>query len=184
MDRNISLSSSEIRDVTLRSVGASDQSNLRRWKNDHRESFFYKGSISPADQIKWFQGYLARPDDHMFVVWVDGMPVGCMGFRVIDRKIDAYNIILGVASMGKRGVMSGAFRMLCSYAMKLHSGVPGLKVLKGSPAVSWYKRIGFSEVSACEVHLELELDLAAFRPCLNLDITSSDKSPYGQGWLA
>jgi RimJ/RimL family protein N-acetyltransferase len=165
MDQRIILSSEEAPGVELKSIGAEDLENLRAWKNEHREFFFFKGIISETDQLKWYEQYLRRPDDFMFVILVEHSPIGCIGFRYTEGKVDIYNVILGAKEMGGRGLMSGALRIMCSYAAELYRGVQGLKVLRHNPAVGWYKQNGFREIAAFEEHLELELDEERFKFC-------------------
>jgi RimJ/RimL family protein N-acetyltransferase len=138
---------------------------LRGWKNDHRESFFFKGIIAPADQVKWFQGYLGRSHDYMFVVLFNGRALGCLGFRYIEQGVDIYNVILGIPEMRQKGLMGKALRMMCSYAQKEYPGAQGAKVLRSNPAVGWYQRNGFKIARFHEDHVDIELDQVTFKPC-------------------
>ena len=99
MDRHIRVTSPAIADLALRSIAEIDCENLRVWKNENRQAFFYKQEISYQDQRRWYKDYLTRPDDYMFVV-VPGSDVGCMGFRFLEGKIDVYNVIRASREVG------------------------------------------------------------------------------------
>lgn len=166
MNKRFRLRSEEFPEIGLRTIAEVDLENLRIWKNDHRESFFFKGLISPEDQVKWFQGYLERPHDYMFIVAVDDHSIGCLGFRDIDEGVDIYNVILGVPEMGHRGLMDKALKILCTYVQKEYPGRQGAKVLRNNPALNWYQRNGFERVGDNEEYLDVKLDQESFRSCL------------------
>lgn len=140
--------------LKLVSATDADQENLRMWKNSNRTSFFYQEIIQPEQQIKWFQGYLDRADDYMFMVEEDGRPIGCMAFRTEDENtIDLYNIIRGEES--RRWVsMRDALYVMLSY---ITEKFPGWKikcdVLKDNPAVKWYQKCGFAILEEKEYYI-------------------------------
>ncbi len=129
--------------MMLRTANEDDLTNLRQWKNDHREFFFFKGEISPEQQLEWFRAYQKRPEDYMFIVYVEESAIGCMGIRLIDDVWDVYNVILGSADYGGRGIMSKAFKKMLSFAVSRYPGQITLQVLKHNPAVDWYQKNGF-----------------------------------------
>jgi hypothetical protein len=134
----------EPRRVWLRSANAGDLANLRHWKNQRREFFFHKEEISAEQQEKWFRAYQARPHDFMFMVMVGGDPAGCMGIRLVDNHTwDVYNVILGVHELRVGGPMRSAFQAMLRFATSHHPAPITLKVLKGNPAIDWYRKNGF-----------------------------------------
>jgi len=162
MDRNLTLSNSVVPDVTLRSINETHIERLRKWKNKHRKAFFFRETISRQMQHEWFQEYLDRADDYMFVVQFKGMTIGCMGFRYIDGEVDIYNVMLGIAAMGKRGIMGQALHILCNYAQQKYQSLISVKVLQDNPAIAWYKCNGFKEVAAFNFpfdHIRMELEI-------------------------
>jgi ribosomal protein S18 acetylase RimI-like enzyme len=165
MNRRFVLESPGHPGIALRAVGPEDLDNLRNWKNENRRSFFFQGIISPEGQRQWFEGYLKREHDYMFLVLSEGRTAGCMGFRLLEGKGDIYNVILAVPEMGGRGVMGRAFNIMCSHALKNYPSGLGLKVLIDNPARGWYLRNGFREIEAREDHLVLEADPAAYQFC-------------------
>lgn len=165
LDRQLILTSFQYPRVALRAIAESDLDNLRTWKNDHRQFFFFKGIISRQGQAQWFEGYRNREHDYMFIVVVDGRDVGCMGVRLLDNVCDIYNVILGIAEMGGQGHMSHAFSIMCSYGLLKYSAALTIKVLSDNPNTRWYKRNGFKDTATHEGWLELGLDWTVFRQC-------------------
>lgn len=154
MDRKIIITCGRYPDLKLVSATDADQENLRIWKNNHRTSFFYQETIQPEQQHKWFQGYLDRAEDYMFMVAEDDYPIGCMAFRTEDEDvIDLYNIIRG--EEGRREVsMKDAMHVMLSYIIEKF---PGRKikcdVLKDNPAVRWYQKCGFAILEEKEYYI-------------------------------
>lgn len=164
-EKNLTLVSDELDSVTLRGITESDQENLRQWKNANRFAFFFQGIITKQAQSQWFEKYLEREHDWMFIVLVLGQPIGCMGIRLLGAQADVYNVILGNPSMGKRGRMRGALRLMCSYMIARFKCEIGVQVLRSNPALGWYTKLGFRERAANASYVDLELDPTLFRPC-------------------
>ncbi len=168
MDRPLLLVSPEFPALVLRGAGEDDLENLRVWKNSNRESFFFRDTITPEMQTAWFAGYRKRDKDFMFIVRAHEANIGCMAVRLLGETWDIYNVILGKPEEGKKGWMSAALRMMCTYVWP--SGLPiRLKVLCANPAVRWYLRNGFCQVEKRPDHLLLALDRRMFRPCALLE---------------
>jgi RimJ/RimL family protein N-acetyltransferase len=151
--------------VLLRAITLADLENLREWKNTHRFSFFYQEIITPEQQARWFQDYLERANDYMFVTQWVGQPVGCMGFRILDQRADIYNVILGRPESGGKGLMSQAIRLLCSLIAADFTRDIGAHVLLTNPARAWYQKNAFRETKFFETYVEVQLDWSQFRPC-------------------
>ncbi|HXU83037.1 MAG TPA: GNAT family N-acetyltransferase [Polyangia bacterium] len=157
MNESFLLVSDALPGISLRSAAPSDCDDLRAWKNENRQYFFFRDLISADGQRQWFAGYRQRPDDWMFMVLDQDRSIGCMGFRARDGQADVYNVILGRAEHGGRGVMSGAFRMMCSFARE-RLGVPVVaRVLKTNPALGWYRKRGFDVVGDQDEHVMIAL---------------------------
>lgn len=86
----------ENKEVSLLNINANDQELLRYWKNKYLSHFFYKEKISVSHQQEWYKGYNLRPEDYLFIIKVDSLPIGCIGIRLLDDYWDVYNIIKGV----------------------------------------------------------------------------------------
>lgn len=130
--------------MILQSITESDIENLRIWKNKHRASFFYKNLISPDQQVLWYQNYITRQDDYMFVVKdLEQTSIGCLGFRLINDKIDLYNIIRGKKNTEKIFMQDAMHIMLNFITQRYHQSIL-CDVLKDNPAVNWYQKCGFA----------------------------------------
>ena len=152
-------------DISLRTITEADLEILRQWKNTQRFSFFYQDIITPEQQRRWYQGYLARPDDYMFIVVHAGQAIGCIGYRLLEGAIDIYNVILGDPAAGKRGWMSQALRLMCSYIIAHFTRDIIAQVLTTNPAIGWYEKNNFFTRARHETHVEMKLDLVRFAPC-------------------
>lgn len=149
--------------VALRTAAESDGEDLRQWKNANRHFFFYQEIISPEQQEKWFQGYLARSDDTMFIVSKGERPIGCIGFRVLEEnRIDIYNVILGDPALGGKGLMSQAMQLMCSYIVQQSMAEIVAKVLNSNPALEWYLRNGFHKGKSYDSYTEVVFDRSRF----------------------
>lgn len=151
--------------IRLRAIEECDQHNLRVWKNANRRFFFYKEVISETAQQEWFEGYQTREYDYMFIVEAEESTIGCMGIRLLEGMWDIYNVILGDERFSKKGYMSQALRVLCSFAIGISNVRLGAKVLSDNPALMWYCRNGFQVVARHSDHIEIELDKSEFVPC-------------------
>lgn len=133
--------------VRLRSIGSGDLEDLRRWKNDHREAFFFKEEITPQGQRRWFEGYLERSEDCMFVVEAGAARAGCLGFRMEEGgAADCYNIIASPAGRGK-GLLKAGMGLMCSYLLAERTREICLKVLADNPAAGFYESCGYRIVA-------------------------------------
>lgn len=166
MNKSFTLTNPELGDLVLRIIEEKDLEHLRIWKNERRESFFFKEIITPEAQFNWFKSLQERPDDYMFVVETSGCSIGCLGFRYVDECVDVYNVIRARFDVGGKGVMSKALRLMCSYALESYAtSTPSAKVLRSNPALSWYQQNGFNVVREHHEYVEIMLDLNKFSPC-------------------
>jgi ribosomal protein S18 acetylase RimI-like enzyme len=173
MNRKFVLSSPSYPRAWLRTVLPFDSDKLRIWKNEHRHFFFYQDLISPEDQERWFEGYLAREHDYMFMVITQGQDIGCMGFRLLGDTCDIYNVISGLPQMRGSGFMRQGFHIMCSYALSHYRTRISAKVIHGNPAIGWYSRNGYRKVAEYKDYLEMEIDQAAYWPCLVMERSDS-----------
>ena len=80
--------------IILKSIQIDDIEKIRIWKNENKNSFFYKKDISKPEQLVWFKKYIKTVDDYIFIIKYLVETVGCIGFRKIENDIDIYNVIL------------------------------------------------------------------------------------------
>lgn len=169
MDRKILVTSEAYPYLRLRTIERVDQENLRKWKNVNRTSFFFQEMIQPDQQQKWFDGYLNRKDDVMFIVeelagnYAEALQfkeseryqgIGCLAFRLEeDGRIDLYNIIRGEKGNGMV-FMKDAMQLLLNYITE-YDPAKEIKcdVLKNNPAVKWYQQCGFAILQEKEYYV-------------------------------
>jgi RimJ/RimL family protein N-acetyltransferase len=155
---SISISIPKVDGLELKAATKSDLENLRIWKNSQKQFFFHQVDISAQQQSEWYAAYEKRPYDLLLMTIFRGKVFGCMGIRWLDGYWDIYNVILGDASFGKRGLMSNAFKALLDYALDLKFASITLQVLKHNPAVEWYKKNGFIIVEDYNSHFIMKFD--------------------------
>jgi len=102
--KEFSLISKDNDEFIIRSISLQDIELLRTWKNDHRDSFFFKEIITPEMQKNWFLSYLQRRNDFMMIIIKSNEKIGCIGFRLLIDKVDIYNVILGRKKYAKEDI--------------------------------------------------------------------------------
>jgi ribosomal protein S18 acetylase RimI-like enzyme len=145
--------------LCLRRAERSDAEQLRVWKNGHRTAFFFDDEISEDMQAAWFEGYLARGDDHLFLVELHGRAVGCLGVRVHKGSGEVYNVMLADASLRRKGLMSAALQALIVFARDLSPTITA-RVRKDNSVVPFYERNGFVVIDEGENSYDLRLEPA------------------------
>lgn len=144
MNDYISLSDPRYPEIYLRIINETDISLLRTWKNNNKEYFFLKEDITSEQQEKWFQDYLSRNHDYMFVILYNGYYAGCIGFRLLlaEKCVDLYNLII-VPELQKKGIMSSSLKLIIKEIKKKYIVPIKTKVLKINSALEWYKKNDF-----------------------------------------
>lgn len=146
--------------LQLRSAEGADIEYLRELKNSHREYFFHRLEITQEQQAAWFATYQSRPNDFMFIVWLNGVRIGCMGIRLLDNAWDVYNVILGDQQYKGAGWMGRAFQTMLSFATGIHQAPIGLSVLKNNPAIWWYEKNGFKVETESSDHFVMLFEIS------------------------
>ena len=154
---NITLVSPYNSRIKLTFVNKCDIELLRKWKNDNRQYFFFQNNINPDQQLKWYRNFLKRENDFMFVVEFDDQRVGCMRFRLINRTIDIYNVILGKKYYSQQKVMSNAIQLMISYMKEKFAFDIFAKVLINNPALNWYLKNGFKVIEKKGQYFQIKL---------------------------
>lgn len=130
----------------LRGAVAGDQERLRLWRNAAAGAFFQSAAIDAESQRRWFEGYLGREEDFLFMVMEAAEPRGCLGVRLMDGEWDVYNVIRGERTAGSRGAMGRGLELLVDFARRRAKLPVRAVVLAGNPAIGWYERHGFAVV--------------------------------------
>lgn len=109
--------------MRLRTVDKKDMEFCRNMKNKNTCHFFYKEKITPQMQLKWYNEYIMRKNDYIFVI-EEKLPIlplyirtGCIGCRVIANYIDLYNMMV-VGNWDKKMIMRNALTLLDNYIIK------------------------------------------------------------------
>jgi len=160
-------------------IGENDIEDLRNWKNDNKNSFFLNNDITPKQQKKWYNNFIIREHDYMFIVEQkteeDWTGIGCMGFRKIEAEgcVDGYNIIRAKKIEPASFTMSDAFQLMLAYAASSYPELPiRVKVLSGNPAVAWYQKNQFSIISEEKDYYLMEINKDSL---LNIHFIKSTK---------
>lgn len=72
--------------LELRSATAEDLEHLRQWKNAQRQFFFYQEVISESQQRQWFDAFMLRIHDIMFMTEFDLAGVRLLGHPLASRS--------------------------------------------------------------------------------------------------
>jgi len=140
----------------LRPLEELDLEVVRQWRNqDHiRSNFINSDYITREKQKKWYQDYIQRDDDLMFVIEDTGVfkcPVGTVALYHIDRinlRAEFGRLMIGHQGAGRKGFAYKATRLLCHFAFK----TLGLKEIclrvfdSNRPAIGLYQKVGFTVV--------------------------------------
>jgi hypothetical protein len=88
-----------------------------------------------------------------------------MGFRKTENgnECDIYNIILGDGSAGRKGYISTAVLTMCKLAHDIYDLPVTVKVLRSNPAVTWYKKLKFTEISGQNEYFYFRIEPEYFR---------------------
>lgn len=166
----ICLRSGDVLNMRLHSIEQEDIERIRTWKNRNRDRFFYKEVISSDEQRSWYQQYLSRAEDYIFVVEAKSMAkwdkIGCIGYRKVNDVIDLYNIIRGEKTQ-ERSSMKDAMKMLLAYLMQTYDLRIKCDVLVDNPAVEWYNKCGFLIKDHMDGYYVMEFEQGGMRlPCI------------------
>ena len=144
--------------IALKPINLKDIELLRKWKNENRMYFFNKNIISSGEQVKWFEDFLKRENDYMFIIEFDGLNVGCIGFRLIDDVIDIYNVIIGDKRFLSKDIMRSAFALMYNFIINKYKNDITVKVLINNPARKWYEKNNFFIVYEKEDYVFMKLN--------------------------
>jgi perosamine synthetase len=137
--------------VILRKIDSSDLPMMRKWRNKNRYRFFDHRFISKEMMENWFNDYLKKQTERMFVIETKkGRGIGMIGLYDIDTKNkDAQigRIIIGDPRFKHREYATEATERLVKYAFKsLRFQRVYLKVFADNKyAIRLYQRCGFKK---------------------------------------
>jgi RimJ/RimL family protein N-acetyltransferase len=129
----------------LRPIGPDDQETLRSWRNANSCRFYDQAPVTAGRQQAWYENYLTRADDHLFMVMERAMDraIGCIGIRFRGDAWHLYNVIRGVSTPSPAGFMSRALALVIRFAGERRKAPVFADVLSDNPALAWYQCNGF-----------------------------------------
>ena len=139
--------------VNLREIESKDLAKMVEWRNKDRirKCFFNQELLIPEKQKKWFDEYLKKDDDKIFIIETkDGISVGTIGLKDIDLeegKAELGRMVIGEDDYLGQGLAKNACLMLINYAFnEMNLKNLCLEVFADNKkAVNLYEKCGFSE---------------------------------------
>ncbi len=136
--------------VRLRLLERTDLGTTLSWRNENRRWFLNSDLLSIDSHCSWFEQYIARNDDYVFIIEQLSEriePTGQISLYKIDweqRKAE-FGRLLIVESARQKGVAKKAIEILLEYAFDtLGIKTIHLEVLQSNhPAISLYEKCGF-----------------------------------------
>jgi len=137
--------------VIIRPLERYDLDLIAEWRQSSAaiSSFFSPEPVTSSGQYLWYESYLKKPTDMMFVIVTsDGAPVGTIGLVDIDyrnQKAEYARLLVGDASSRRKGVAEFASRQLLDLASsQLHLTKVYLEVFESNhAAINLYNKLGF-----------------------------------------
>lgn len=132
--------------VMLRKIDDADCYQLVEWRNQNRDYFLDSAEITLAEHLRWYEGYLYRPKDQMYIVEVSSRSVGTIGVQLVGTKdFEIQRVMLGDKGLARAGVMSEA---LAGIFEAYGQGWYSLEVLRVNlDAQRFYAKNGFRVIS-------------------------------------
>jgi RimJ/RimL family protein N-acetyltransferase len=141
--------------VRLRPLREEDLASTLTWRNQDRVRrwFLHSEVITPAQHRQWFEEYVERDDDFVFLIEETRelrKPVGQVALYRIDwagRRAEYGRLMIGEAGATGRGLGREATNVLVEYAI----GPLGLREIEltvladNAPAIAIYRGCGFRQ---------------------------------------
>lgn len=143
----------EMEDLVLRPIEKEDIDRARSWRNKEsiRKSFLYQDVISSSEQHQWYQSYLEKEDDIMFIIEFKDAPIGTAALYHIDlmnKEAEFGRLMIGEESARGNQIGYRATKLVCQFGFeKLNLAQIKLEVFSDNPyAKKHYIKAGFEEV--------------------------------------
>jgi acetyltransferase (GNAT) family protein len=99
--------------VALRKLERTDDYLLVSWRNQDRDCFLDSSKITLESHRAWYYyRYILDPADQMYMVVLDGKPVGTIGVRLNKGSYEIQRVLLGEKTHAHSGVMSQALHLI------------------------------------------------------------------------
>jgi RimJ/RimL family protein N-acetyltransferase len=160
--------------VRLRLLAETDLPMTLQWRNqDHiRRWFFYSDLITPEQHSKWFEQYIERDDDFVFIIEdVENqyMPVGQVAIYHVDwenRKAEFGRLMIGATQATGKGLASAATRAALQLAFDLMrlKGIFLEVYAENAKAIRIYTNLGFQQSKSLGPIITMSLTPDSFLP--------------------
>ncbi|TKH10399.1 GNAT family N-acetyltransferase [Bacillus wiedmannii] len=153
--------------LSIRKIKESDIELIRKWRNQSeiKKYFINTENISELEQQKWFENYLLKQDDIMFIVEEKvnfKTAIGTVALYNINpnnNSVELGRLMIGSIPAQGKGLGKQATILACIYAFEvLKSSYIYLCVFRNNiKAIKLYKSIGFVETNndATMIHMSL-----------------------------
>lgn len=145
-------------EITLRPVTSSDLEKMRTWRNsDWARSFFLTNDIiSEEQQIAWYESYLKKTDDYMFIIQLGSIDVGTAALYRVDyaRESAEFGRLLIAEDVAKgKSLGEKVLKGICNFAFtELKLREVALEVFAlNTKAVYIYEKVGFKLVEKSSI---------------------------------
>jgi len=142
--------------ISYRLITEDDIEDLRIWKNVNKDGFFYKRNITKKAQKKWYKEYIernTRGQDFMFIACYGDVKAGCIGYRIINGRIDIYNFMLGNKELEGKKILSTVAKTLWRNLKDKYNLDITVKVLKtNNNTINWYLKNNWSIIENYKDH--------------------------------
>lgn len=137
--------------LTIKPHSARDIPLRVKWLNDPVVSRYVGETpgkkTTRKKQAEWFQAYQKNREKKFFTIFVDGVPIGFMGFSNISKTHRHADLFLAIGESAYRGKGYGemSLKWLLRFGfqeLKLHKINLGV-IDANLPAVALYKKMGF-----------------------------------------
>ncbi|WP_454953555.1 GNAT family N-acetyltransferase [Fusobacterium hwasookii] len=141
-------------EITLKPLKKENIEDLRllRNKKENRECFIYQKEISEEEQEKWFDKYLEKETDIMFIAYLkeNKQPIGYVALYDINlekKTCEFGRIIVDKTKVLKKGIGFQITKCCCKIGFeKLDMDIIYLEVFSDNiPALKTYLKVGFVE---------------------------------------
>ena len=88
----------------------------RKWRNENKRFFFNQKYILEHEQIEWFENYLKKDTEKLYIVYINDNPVGTLGVSLLSKEkpysVMIERVLIGDYKFERLGVMSSALNQL------------------------------------------------------------------------
>ncbi len=151
--------------IRLRPLERGDLSLTLAWRNRDDVRIWFKMSevLSEEQHRGWFESYLGKPDDYVFIVEADGRPVGQVALYSINKLTASAEIGRFIVAPGEggKGHIRVAIEALFGLARE-HLGLSRIHLqvfAHNQRAIRLYEKLGFKLDRTSENMLEYSMSI-------------------------